>query len=182
MVVLVGLQASGKSTFRARAFTTGHVVVSKDLFRNARHRQRRQMRMVEEALRAGRSVVVDNTNPSPEEWAPLIGAGRSRGARVVAYWFPPDPEGSRLRNAARTGRERVPDVGLFATFKRLRRPRPADGFDAVHEVRFDGHGGFRVRPLPASEPDPADPGNSGPSDLGPSDSGPGDSGTGGHGW
>ncbi|MBT2385303.1 ATP-binding protein [Streptomyces sp. ISL-11] len=151
LVVLVGLQASGKSTFRARAFTGTHAVVSKDLFRRARHRQRRQMRLVEEALGEGVPVVVDNTNPSPLEWAPLIAAGRAHGARVLAYWFPPDVAGALERNAAREGHERVPDVGVYATLKRLRRPRRADGFDLVHEVTFDGHGGFLVRPLDDDE-------------------------------
>ncbi|MEE1940250.1 ATP-binding protein [Streptomyces sp. TRM 70361] len=143
----MGLQASGKSTFRARHLATTHTVVSKDLFpRAARHRQRRQMRLVAEALEEGRSVVVDNTNPSPAEWAPLIGAGRAYGARVVAYWFPPDVPGALARNAARPDRERVPDVGLYDTLRRLREPRRADGFDAVWEVRLDGRGGFTVRP------------------------------------
>jgi hypothetical protein len=30
----------------------------------------------------------------------------------------------------------------------LRRPTAADGFDAVLQVRFDGRGGFDVRPAP----------------------------------
>ncbi|GAA2446296.1 ATP-binding protein [Streptomyces macrosporus] len=147
LAVLVGLQGSGKSTFRARRFPGTHTVVSKDLFpRSARHKQRRQMRLVEEALERGRSVVVDNTNPSPVEWAPLIDAGRAHGARVVAYWFPPDVPGAHARNAARQGRGRVPDVGFFDTLRRLRRPRRSDGFDAVWQVRVDGRGGFDVRP------------------------------------
>ncbi|GAA2392488.1 hypothetical protein GCM10010420_16330 [Streptomyces glaucosporus] len=147
LAVLVGLQASGKSTFRARRFAGTHTVVSKDLFpRSARHKQRRQMRLVEEALERGRSVVVDNTNPSPLEWAPLIAAGRAHGARVVAYWFPPDVPDALARNAARRGRERVPDAGFFDTLRRLRRPRRSDGFDAVWQVRIDGRGGFDVRP------------------------------------
>ncbi|GAB2613220.1 hypothetical protein GCM10027168_52420 [Streptomyces capparidis] len=149
LVVLVGLQASGKSTFFARAFAATHDLVSKDLFpRSARNRQARQMRLVGEALAGGRSVVVDNTNPSPREWEPLIAAARAHGARVVAYWFPPDLTGSLARNAAREGRARVPEVGLLATHGRLRRPRREDGFDAVAEVRFDGRGGFEVRPDP----------------------------------
>ncbi|NGO11594.1 ATP-binding protein [Streptomyces sp. HC44] len=148
LVVLVGLQASGKSTFYAQRFSHSHVQVSKDLFRRARHRQRRQMRLVEEALAAGRSVVVDNTNPSPEEWEPLIAAGRVHGVRVVAYWFPPVPAESLVRNATREPGERIPEVGIYATLKRLRRPRRADGFDAVYEVRFDGRGGFHVSPAP----------------------------------
>lgn len=146
LAVLVGLQASGKTTFCHQWFGEPHVLVSKDRFpRSARHKQARQMRLVEEALAAGRSVAVDNTNPSPEEWAPLVAAGRAHGARVVAYWFPPDLAGTLRRNAGRTGRERVPDVGVHATWRRLRRPGPADGFDAVYEVRFDGRGGFVVR-------------------------------------
>ncbi|MTE22217.1 AAA family ATPase [Streptomyces sp. TRM43335] len=168
MAVLVGLQASGKSTFRARAFPADFTVVGKDLFpRSARHRQRRQMRMVTEALERGRSVVVDNTNPSPLEWAPLIAAGRAHGARVVAYWFPPDVPNAMARNAARQGRERVPDVGFFDTLRRLRRPRRADGFDAVWEVRTDGRGGFDVRPGDVDEDEgegEGDPGGGGGGD------------------
>ncbi|WP_432169401.1 AAA family ATPase [Streptomyces sp. 1222.5] len=145
LVVFVGLQASGKSTFYERCLRDGHVRVGKDAFpRSARHKQKRQMRLVTEALAAGRSVVVDNTNPSPQEWDPLLAAARAHNASVSAYWFPPDLQGSLRRNAARTGRARVPDIGVHATLRRLRRPTPADGFDAVYDVRFDGRGGFRV--------------------------------------
>jgi predicted kinase len=147
LAILIGLQASGKSAFYQQALSSTHVHVSKDNFPNARHRQRRQMRLVEEALAAGRNVAVDNTNPSPEEWRPLIEAARRHGARVVGYWFAPDVPGSLARNAARTGKARVPDVGIFATRKRLRRPRRSDGFDELYLVRFDGAGGFDVQPL-----------------------------------
>ncbi|MEV3987457.1 ATP-binding protein [Streptomyces sp. NPDC049837] len=147
IAVLVGLQAAGKSTFYEQHLAGSHLLVSKDLFpRSARNKQQRQMRLVEAGLSAGRSVAVDNTNPSPEEWGPLVAAGRSHGAAVTAYWFPPDLLASLWRNAAREGRQRVPDVGVRATHKRLRRPSPSDGFDTVVEVRFDGRGGFEVRP------------------------------------
>ncbi|MEV0980055.1 ATP-binding protein [Streptomyces sp. NPDC049915] len=144
LAVLVGLQASGKTSFCRRCLSD-HVLVSKDRFpRSARHKQARQMRLVEEALTAGRSVVVDNTNPSPQEWRPLVAAARSQGARAVAYWFPPDLAGSLRRNEVRTGRARVPDVGIHTTLRRLCRPGAAHGFDAVYDVRFDGRGGFVV--------------------------------------
>ncbi|GAA2430254.1 ATP-binding protein [Streptomyces glaucus] len=154
VAVLVGLQASGKTTFYERCLKGRYALVSKDLFpRGARNKQARQMRLVEEALAAARPVAVDNTNPSPEEWRPLVEAGHAHGATVVAYWFPPDLAGSLRRNARRTGRDRVPDVGVHATFGRLRRPSPGDGFDAVLDVRFDGHGGFDVRsPAPGDAP------------------------------
>jgi hypothetical protein len=100
---------------------------------------------VEECLATRRPVAVDNTNPSPREWGPLLELAHAHGASVTAYWFPPDVAGALRRNAARQGRDRVPDVGVLDTLKRLRRPTPADGFDAVREVRFDGRGGFEVR-------------------------------------
>lgn len=146
IAVLVGLQASGKSTFYARCLSDRYELVSKDLFpRGAKNRQRRQLRLVEEHLTAGRPVAVDNTNPSPQEWGPLVELARAFGTSVTAYWFPPDAAGSLRRNAARRGRDRVPDVGVLATLQRLRRPSPSDGFDGVREVRFDGRGGFEVR-------------------------------------
>ncbi|GAA3447736.1 ATP-binding protein [Planomonospora venezuelensis] len=145
VAVLVGLQGSGKTTFYRRVLAATHVHVSKDDFRNARRRQDRQLRLVHEALEEGRDVAVDNTNPSPGEWRPLVEAAGRHGALVVCYWFPPDVAGSLERNAAREGRARVPEVGVFATLGRLRRPLLADGFDALLSVRFDGRGGFTVR-------------------------------------
>jgi predicted kinase len=147
VAILIGLQASGKTTFYRQRLAATHEHVSKDAFPNARRPQVRQMRLITMALIAGRDVAVDNTNPSAEEWAPIIAAARATGARVAGYWFPPDVELSVARNATRVGKTRVPDVGLYATVKRLRRPALADGFDALFAVRADGRGGFDVAPL-----------------------------------
>ncbi|WP_209305736.1 ATP-binding protein [Mycobacterium sp. PS03-16] len=144
VAILVGLQASGKTTFYRHRLAATHVRVSKDAFRRNRRPQRRQMQLIAEALGSGRSVAVDNTNPSPQEWNPIIAMARAHGARVVGYWFAPDRAGSLRRNAARSGVERVPDVGVFATLKRLREPQHCDGFDRIFDVRFDGTGGFVV--------------------------------------
>lgn len=145
VAVLVGLQASGKTTF-CHQVLSGYVQVSKDHWPNARNRQRRQLRLIGEALAVGRDVVVDNTNPSKEQWLPLIETARQAGAGVVAYWFAPDLAGSLRRNAERQGRARVPDAGMRAVMARLQRPEVADGFDAVLEVWFNGAGGFRIAP------------------------------------
>lgn len=147
VVILIGLQASGKSTFYRQRLAATHVHVSKDNFRNARNRQRRQLQMIGAALAANRDVAVDNTNPSPGEWQPIIEAAKVHGARVVGCWFAPDLPASLARNAARPSETRVPAVGLYATIKRLRRPTPDDGFDALYTVAFDGAGGFTLTPI-----------------------------------
>jgi predicted kinase len=144
VAVMIGLQASGKTTFCRQLLAADHVLVSKDAFPHARNRQRRQMGLIDDALAEGRSVAVDNTNPSPQEWQPLIEVAHAYGAAAVAYWFPPDLTATQERNAIREGRARVPEVGLYATLKRLRPPTRADGFDRLFQVSFDGAGGFDV--------------------------------------
>lgn len=126
VAILIGLQASGKTTFCHQELAA-HEHVSKDAWPNAPRRQARQLRLVGEALAGGRDVAVDNTNPSPAQWRPLIDVARAHGARVVGYWFPPDVALSQARNALREGKNRVPDVGFYATLGRLRRPGRSPG-------------------------------------------------------
>ena len=120
LVLLIGLQGSGKSSFYRERFAGTHALVSKDLWPHARKRDARQQRLIQEALAAGRSVVVDNTNPTAEGRAPLIALGKAHGARVVGYSFESRLEDCLARNALRTGRARVPEVALYATRKVLR--------------------------------------------------------------
>ncbi len=131
---MVGLQGAGKSTWVRRNLAGSHTVVSKDHWPRARRREARQQRVVAELLAAGRSVVVDNTNPSPEERAPLVAAARSAVVPVRAVWVATPPEVAEQRNAARVGAARVPDVGVLATRRRFRPPTLAEGFDRVDVV------------------------------------------------
>src|ERR1041385_7064429 len=130
VVILMGLQASGKSSFCKR-FEGTHRIVSKDLFPNARRPQERQMRMIADALGAGMSVVVDNTNPAVEDRRPIIEAARAAGASVVGYWLDSSVDRSLALNAGRQGRKRVPDVGILSTAGRLMPPSRAEGFDSL---------------------------------------------------
>ena len=150
LVILCGLQAAGKSTFRRERFS-GHVVVSKDHLRNNRRKELRQRKLVAEALSGGQSVVVDNTKPAVADRAPLIDIGRRFGARIVGFYFEADFVVSAERNASRSGRERVPVVGIADTARRLHRPRMDEGFDELSVVRaVDGR--FELRPAANTDP------------------------------
>jgi hypothetical protein len=116
------------------------VHVSKDTWPNARKRETRQRRLVEEHLRAGRSVVVDNTNPSPIERLPLIAIARAAGTPALSYHFVVTVDEAVTRNANREGRARIDEVGIFAVAKRLVPPGDAEGFDRLFEVRLTSAG------------------------------------------
>lgn len=115
LILFIGLQGSGKSSFYRERFAGSHVLVSKDLWPHARRREARQRRLISEALAAGRPVVVDNTNPTVEGRAPLIALGKSHGARVVGYAFESRLEDCLARNARREGHARVPEVALYGS-------------------------------------------------------------------
>ena len=153
LVVFSGLQASGKTTFYRERFASSHLLVSKDAWRHARNKEARQRRLVDEHLRAGRSVVVDNTNPTSEEREPLIAIARAAGVRVVSYAFLATVEQSITRNAARTGHARVPDAGIYSVAKRLCAVCASEGFDQRYTVQLTDRG-FVVIEVPADEVHP----------------------------
>jgi predicted kinase len=136
-VILIGLPASGKSTFVRERFSGTHDHVSKDLLRNNRRPQRRQEQLIAESLASGRSVVVDNTNPSVAVRAPLIAAARKHGAEVVGYFFLTEAGDALRRNRTRPGSERVPDVAIFTVRKRLEPPTMEEGFDRLYRVSMN---------------------------------------------
>jgi predicted kinase len=133
-VILIGLPGSGKSSFYRQHFADTHDHVSRDAMRNNRRPQRREDRVLAEALAAGRSVVVDNTNPDVAIRAALIAAARRHGADVIGYVFPTEARDALRRNRGRSGRDRVPDVAIFTTRKRLELPSYAEGFDQLFIV------------------------------------------------
>jgi predicted kinase len=136
LVILIGLQGAGKSTFYQRRLAQTHAWVSKDRLRNNRNPGRRQRQLIEEALAAGQSVVVDNTNPTQADRAELIALGRSLGATITGYYFESRLADCQERNRKRTGKAQVPDVALFATRKQLCPPARAEGFDRLFFVRL----------------------------------------------
>jgi len=152
LVIFVGLQAAGKTTFYRERFAATHDIVSKDLFPNNRHRERRQRQLIGEALEAGRSVVVDNTNATAEDRAPLINLGRELGARIVGYYFESGVPDSMARNRHCVGKAMVPNVAIAATAKKLRPPSLDEGFDQLFAVRIAEAGAFEVRQISRDEP------------------------------
>ena len=140
--MLVGLPGAGKSTFYRQRLAATHRHVSKDLLRSAKNKQLRQDALVREALAAGQSVAVDNTNVTPADRAAIVAIAREFGARVVAHYIAATTREAVARNERREGRARVPKVAIFTCAKRLVPPSMDEGFDALHAWRASSEGGF----------------------------------------
>ena len=137
LVLLIGLPASGKSTFYREHFSRTHRLVSKDLLKNKRRRDRRQLKLLEEAFEAKEPVVLDNTHPSKASRAPWIRWGIERGCRIVGYYLSCPVEECQKRNSTRPEKQRVPDVGFYTILRELERPSYSEGFE---ELYFVNHG------------------------------------------
>ncbi len=137
VVVMVGLPACGKSTWVKQHLAATHVVVSKDFWPHACHMDLRRRRAIVSALAEGFDVVVDDTNPSPADRAPVIEIARQHGATVRAVYIDTPPAECLTRHVARSGRSAVPTPGLNGlspTGRRLVPPTVAEGFDRVETV------------------------------------------------
>lgn len=146
LVIFVGLQASGKSTFCHTHYATTHVQVSKDRLRNNKNRARRQAQLIEAALQAGRSVVVDNTNPTVEDRRLLIHLGDRYRAKIIGYYFVSRVSCCLKRNRTRLGKARVPDVAIYTTVKKLTPPTYTEGFHKLFHVHIVDNAAFEVHP------------------------------------
>ena len=140
LVLFIGVQASGKSTFYRERFAETHLRLSLDMLRT-RHRE---AVLFAACLEAKQPVVIDNTNPSRAERERYVGPAKAARFEVVGYYFRSVFAEAAPRNATRPVERRVPDAGLLGTLGRLERPTYDEGFDRLHYVRADGAGEFAV--------------------------------------
>jgi predicted kinase len=147
-VLLIGIQASGKTTFYQQRFFATHLRISLDLLRT----RERERAMLETCLRIQQRFVVDNTNVTAAERARYILPSRAARFRVIGYFFEPERKAGFARNLARAEREQIPAAGFFGTLKRLEAPKRSEGFDELFRVWILRPGEFGIEPW-----DPASP-------------------------
>lgn len=133
IVIFMGLQGAGKSSFFKQRFFQSHVRISLDLLKT-RHRE---MRLLEVCLATGQRVVVDNTNPTCEERVQYIKAARLVNFRIIGFYFQSKIEDCLIRNRMRNDSERVPDVAVLSTASRIELPHHDEGFDELFYVRLN---------------------------------------------
>ena len=131
MVIFMGLQASGKTTFYERMFRDqGYMHINMDSLKGKK--RRKEGEMLQECIDKGINCVIDNTNPKRSDRARYIVPGHYRGFRIVGYYFQSKLNDCIARNDTR---EKQVDLrGILSTYNKLEMPSLEEGFDELNFV------------------------------------------------
>ena len=134
MILMMGLQGSGKSTFCREILGDTYVYVNLDTLKT-RHREKL---LIQECVEQGKSFIVDNTNPTKEDRLRYIPIVKAAGYRVIGYFMESKLKDCIARNEQRHGAARIPSMAIAATSNRLQIPSYDEGFDELYFVKNDG--------------------------------------------
>ena len=142
MILFVGIQGSGKSSFYKERFYSSHLRINRDMLKT----KNREHRLAQTCFDVQQRFVLDNTSVTRAERAPYIAAARAAGFKIIGYFFEATTREAIARNAKRTGTAKIPVVGILGTYNRLEEPSLEEGFDELFVVRMNEKGEFSVEP------------------------------------
>lgn len=143
MIIMTGLQGSGKSTFYRMFLVDRYVRVNLDTLKT----RKREAALIAECFSEGKSFAVDNTNPTAAERARYIIPAKEAGWRIIGYYITAGVSECLKRNSGREGKARVPDVAIYSTAKKLEIPSYDEGYDELYTVDNDGIN-MTIKPYP----------------------------------
>ena len=132
MVVFIGIQASGKTTFYHKFLAgAGYVHINLDTLRT----RNKEKLAIQTCYTKGYSFVVDNTNPEKADRARYIPDAREHGYEVIGIFFQSILNDCISRNEMRE--RKVPRIAIPAVQNKLQMPEYAEGFDKLYFVRIE---------------------------------------------
>lgn len=134
MVLMIGIQGSGKSTFYQKFLAEDFVRVNLDTLKT-RHQEHL---LISDCLQTGKSFAVDNTNPTKADRQRYIPLAQSAGYKVVGYFMESKLQSCIQRNNLRTGKAKIHPAAIAATSNKLQMPSYDEGFDELYFVKNDG--------------------------------------------
>lgn len=133
MVLLIGIQGSGKTTFYREQFSERYEHVSLDVL-NTRYQEKLA---IDDCFEKSQDFVVDNTNPTQKERERYISLAKKHKWRIVGYYLRSSISECIKRNEGREGKAKVPEKAIKGTARKLELPSFLEGFDELFYVRID---------------------------------------------
>lgn len=132
MIIFIGIQASGKTTFYHEQLAQ-YTHISLDVL----HTRNKERILLEECFASGKSMVIDNTNPTAADRARYISRAKENGYLITGYFFQSRISDCVERNEKREGKAKVPRTAIAATSNKLEMPGYAEGFDKLYFVHME---------------------------------------------
>jgi predicted kinase len=82
-ILLIGIQAAGKTTFYKERFFKTHIRINLDMLRT-RHRE---SLLLNACIEMKQPFVVDNTNPKKQDRLRYIDRAKEAGFQIIGYYF-----------------------------------------------------------------------------------------------
>ena len=134
MVIMIGIQGSGKSTFYHKYLADSYVRINLDTLKT-RHQEEL---LISECIKDGKSFAIDNTNPTRADRQRYIPLAQYAGYKVIGYFMESKLKTCIERNNQRTGSARIPATAIAATSNKLQMPSYDEGFDEIYFVKNHG--------------------------------------------
>uniref|UniRef100_A0A1A8D7H0 Polynucleotide kinase 3'-phosphatase n=2 Tax=Nothobranchius kadleci TaxID=1051664 RepID=A0A1A8D7H0_NOTKA len=142
VIVAVGYPAAGKSTFfHTHIIPKGYVYVNRDTLGSWQN----CVSACERALKEGRSVAIDNTNPDPESRKRYVGVAKAAGVSCRCFHFTATLEqakhNNRFREMVPSGSKhaKVNDMVFHSYKKHFVAPALSEGFSEILQIHFVPH-------------------------------------------
>lgn len=140
LIIFIGVQGAGKSTFFKERFFHTHIRINLDMLKT-KHREKL---LIQACLHAKQPFVIDKTNPTIADRAAYIAQAKGQHFKVVAYCFDSNFDNALRRNNQRKGKQKIPELGLKSVLKKLQPPTYAEGFDEIYSVENLDEQGFKI--------------------------------------
>lgn len=125
IIIFIGIQGSGKTTYYGKYLSDAYVHVSLDEL----HTRNKERLLIEDCIRNSRCFVIDNTNPTRSERARYILPAKEACYHVIGYFFESKLKDCIARNDLRGRKETdrpesdrldIKSSGAAGSFRRFR--------------------------------------------------------------
>ena len=141
VIIFIGIQGSGKSTFYKEKFFNSHVRISNDLLKT----KNREKLFIETCINTTQKFVIDNTNPTIEGRKKYIDKMKENNYKIIGYYFESKIKDCLERNNKRNGKEIIPQKGILGTYNKLVIPTINEGFDELYYVSIKNNNEFEIK-------------------------------------
>lgn len=135
MAIMIGIQASGKSTF-CKMNLPEYVRINLDEL----HTRNKESIAIHDAIASGLNIVIDNTNPSKADREKYIAIAKENEYEVTGYFMQSKLQECIARNDQREGKACIPRKAIACTSNKLEIPDYSEGFDELFFVAITEDG------------------------------------------